>query len=61
MSDIANVQVGVTKINNGSIVAGCKPGGTFSKNDSDAYNKPVITDIQDKYVDRFDDPSYYDA
>ena len=33
--------------------------GNIQRNTAYTYNKPVITDIDDKYDNRFDDPRYY--
>lgn len=48
-------------IKNGTSVVGCKKTG-FSSNDllnTYVLNTPTITDIESKYDNRFDDPSYY--
>jgi hypothetical protein len=48
-------------IKNGTIIVGCKVTGVDSNDLLNSYvkNTPTITDIQDKYDARFDDPSYY--
>lgn len=48
-------------IKNGTILIQCKVTGPKIKDLYNYYvnNKPVILDIQDKYDQRFDDPSYY--
>lgn len=48
-------------IKNGTIIVGCPVTGntTGLKNDVSVYTKPNIADIEAKYDDRFDDPSYY--
>lgn len=48
-------------IKNGTLLVQARVTG-FNNNDTyNAYvkNTPSITDIQDKYDNRFDDPSYY--
>ena len=32
---------------------------SFQYQNTTVYNKPVINDIENKYDERFDDPSYY--
>lgn len=46
-------------IKNGTLIAGCTFTGTFSVNNNYVKNTPIIGDIEDKYDNRFDDPSYY--
>lgn len=46
-------------IKNGSVIVSCSPLGTYSSMEDEALNTPVISDIQDKYDERFDDPRYY--
>jgi hypothetical protein len=49
---------------NGTIIVSCLPTGFYKTNDCvtcnpTAYNSPTETLIENKYADRFDDPSYY--
>jgi len=48
-------------IKNGTTVVSTKPTGPTSVDKLNTYvsNKPEIGDIQAKYDNRFDDPSYY--
>lgn len=62
MPDIAKANSG-NNIKNGTMVVTCGNTG-FPSSGTIVYNKyvlntPVISDIQNKYLARFDDPSYY--
>ena len=46
-------------IKNGSKLVYCSRTGKLKTLDNDAVSTPVISDIQAKYDDRFDDPAYY--
>ena len=47
-------------IKNGTIVVSTKPTGPTAKDKNNTYiSNPVIADIEAKYDDRFDDPTYY--
>jgi len=46
-------------IKNGTIVTTCSFTGNYKTINSYVNNSPVITDIQSKYDEKFDDPSYY--
>ena len=46
-------------IKNGTLVYGCSQTGLFDTKDTYVSNRPTISEIEDKYDDRFDDPSYY--
>lgn len=48
-------------IKNGTVVVSVKPTGLRSEDllNNSVSNKPEIADIQAKYDNRFDDPSYY--
>jgi hypothetical protein len=46
-------------IKNGSTVVTCSAAGEYAVIDTEALLTPVIDTIEDKYTDRFDDPSYY--
>jgi hypothetical protein len=47
-----------TEIKNGSLVL-CDKLGNVQTVDTYVNNKPVLADIELKYDNRFDDPSYY--
>jgi hypothetical protein len=59
MANDITLAIALNDIKNGTVVAGCKRTGGFSKLDTYVKNTPVITDIQAKYDERFDDPAYY--
>jgi len=46
-------------IQNGSCIVTCSNVGQYSVLDTYAATTPAISDIQSKYDNRFDDPSYY--
>lgn len=46
-------------IKNGTILVGCHRTGFPLVYDAAIKNTPYIEDIQDKYDNRYDDPSYY--
>jgi hypothetical protein len=46
-------------IKNGTIVTTCSFTGSYKTINSYVSNAPIIADIQSKYDERFDDPSYY--
>lgn len=53
--------ISANSIKNGTTIVGCKVTGFTNKDllNSSVKNTPTINDIQAKYDDRFDDPSYY--
>jgi hypothetical protein len=57
-NDIAEA-ISANEIKNGTIVVTTTKTGQTSKIDTYVKNTPAITDIEDKYDERFDDPSYY--
>jgi len=61
MANDIKLAVSGEPIKNGTLVVSTKITGPTAKDKLDIYviNTPVITDIQDKYDVRFDDPSYY--
>lgn len=61
MANDIDEAISANEIKNGTAVVGCLPTGFSDKftNDSSVSNKPNITDIQDKYDARFDEPRYY--
>lgn len=54
-----DLAIDTNPIKNGSLVYGCSKTGIFQTKDDYVSNSPVIADIQSKYDNRFDDPSYY--
>jgi hypothetical protein len=46
-------------IKNGTLVTTTSVPGFYSQSDLCVKNTPTISDIQTKYDNRFDDPSYY--
>jgi len=61
-NDILNAVTSTTVINNGTVVVGTGARGTYGAqilDDGRAVHTPLITTIQDKYDDKFDDPRYY--
>lgn len=59
-NDISKI-ISANEIKNGTAIVGCKVTGLTNNDLLNTYvkNTPTISDIQDKYDDRFDDPSYY--
>ena len=51
--------ISANPIKNGTSVVSCTFTGEYGTLDTYVSNIPTITDIQDKYDNRFDDPSYY--
>ena len=62
MADIAEA-VSSNDIKNGTVVVTVYPTGPTENNKNNNYvsNKPVIGDIENKYSNKFDDPTYYTA
>lgn len=47
-------------IKHGALVVAPSPfTNSFQTNNTNVYNKPVISDIENKYDNKFDDISYY--
>lgn len=64
MANDISKSINSSEIKNGSIVVSCLRTGFPSSPSTIVYNKyvkniPSITDIQAKFDNRFDDPSYY--
>lgn len=64
MANDINKAISANEIKNGSMVVSCGRTGFPNSPGSIVYNKyvkntPTITDIQSKFDNRFDDPSYY--
>ena len=48
-------------INNGSIVVGARPHGSYTADSTRAVNTPAVTAVETDFASRFDDPTYYSA
>jgi hypothetical protein len=60
MANDIQKSVSANTIKNGTaIVATCARNGNYKTLDTYVSNKPTISDIESKYDNRFDDPSYY--
>lgn len=59
MANDINKAISANSIKNGTTLVSCTITGEYSTLDTNVKNSPTITDIQDKYDARFDDPSYY--
>lgn len=46
-------------IKNGSLLVSCTRTGEYGINNTYVLTYPDILDIEEKYTDRFDNPSYY--
>jgi hypothetical protein len=57
-NDIAKA-VSANELKNGTAIVTCSRTGEYSELNTYVKNTPTITDIQDKYDNRFDDPAYY--
>lgn len=57
-NDIEKI-ISANEIKNGTTITTTTFTGYYSKLDTYVKNTPIITDIENKYDDRFDDPSYY--
>jgi hypothetical protein len=51
--------ISANEIRNGSVISNCRPNGSFFVRSERAVTKPLISEIESKYDDRFDNPSYY--
>lgn len=59
MANDINKAISANPIKNGTILVSCSKTGEYSKLETYVKNTPTITDIENKYDNRFDDPSYY--
>jgi hypothetical protein len=59
MANDIQKSISANPIKNGTSVVSCTFTGEYGTLDTYVSNIPTITDIQDKYDNRFDDPSYY--
>jgi hypothetical protein len=51
--------ISANDLKNGTAIVTCSRTGNYSVLDTYVNNAPSLTDIQDKYDNRFDDPAYY--
>lgn len=51
--------ISANELKNGTTVVTCSRTGNYSVLNTYAKNTPTITDIEEKFDNRFDDPSYY--
>lgn len=59
MANDIQLAVSGVVIKNGTSVVTCSRTGEYSVLNTYVNNKPTISDIQDKYDGRFDEPRYY--
>lgn len=59
MANDITTAVSSNPIKNGTALVSCTKTGEYSVLNTYVKNTPTISDIQSKYDDRFDDPSYY--
>lgn len=61
MANDINKAISANPIKNGTTVVSCKTTGLTSKDllNNSVKNTPTISDIENKYDNRFDDPAYY--
>jgi len=51
--------ISINPLKNGTLLVSCTRTGEYSSLNTYVKNTPTITDIEAKYDNRFDDPSYY--
>jgi hypothetical protein len=59
MANDIQKSISANPIKNGTVVVSCTFTGNYGLINSYVKNTPTITDIENKYDDRFDDPAYY--
>ena len=59
MANDINKAISANPLKNGTTVVTCLNTGEYSTLDTYVSNIPTISDIEDKYEDRFDDTTYY--
>lgn len=59
MANDINKAISANPLKNGTSLVSCTMTGEYSVLDTYVKNIPTISDIQSKYDNRFDDPSYY--
>ncbi len=59
MANDITLAISENPIKNGTLVVSCTVTGFFDTDNSYVSNSPTLLNIQNKYDNRFDDPSYY--
>lgn len=59
MTNDIQKSISANDIKNGTMIVTTSWTGQYSKYDAYVKNTPTLEDIQSKFQDRFDDPSYY--
>lgn len=59
MANDIQASVSGLAVKNGTIVVSCTETGEYSTISTYVKNSPTISDIESKFDNRFDDPSYY--
>lgn len=59
MANDIKIAVSGQPIKNGTALVSCTKTGEYSAVDTYVLNTPTISDIEAKFDNRFDDPSYY--
>lgn len=59
MTNDINKAISTNPIKNGTVIVSCLRTGEYSTLETYVKNVPTISDIENKYDNRFDDPSYY--
>ena len=59
MTNDINKIISANPIKNGTTVVSCLRTGEYSTLETYVKNTPTIVNIENKYDNRFDDPSYY--
>lgn len=59
MANNITTAISANVVKNGTVIVSCTKTGEYSVLNTYVKNTPTISDIQSKYDERFDDPSYY--
>ena len=59
MANDITLAISANRIKNGTSLVSCTRTGEYSTIETYVKNSPTISDIQNKYDTRFDDPRYY--
>jgi hypothetical protein len=59
MANDINKAISANLIKNGTVLVSCTRTGEYSVLNTNVRNAPTISDIENKYDNRFDDPAYY--
>jgi hypothetical protein len=59
MANDINKVISANLIKNGTVLVSCTRTGEYSVLNTNVRNAPTISDIENKYDNRFDDPAYY--